>query len=503
MLRSAPPAGRDSRLRSVGNDEREQTLNQLLTGGASACPAAWLLSCWHPALVLELKLQQPAAVSLRLVAPATRHVHAPSQGAIISLPRSPRLSPSHPAELDGFDSHREQLVICIAATNRPDVLDAALLRPGRFDRRVAVERPDKQARPVQCCVSRCCTVALVLPCSPGAWRWSGPTSRCLLQARCRIPGCCTVALCGGVAKAATAGALHCFPGCCMSGLGCRARADLVARGSLPGAAAGSASSWEIKQRVAPFLLPVQGREEIPRARINRTSTNHPGCLHLHAETFPFPSPPSQGREEILRVHINQRGLPLGDDVRVEQLAAQARRSCWPLLLLLFLRLAAELAAAGCQLPAPGLGRAVAAWLLRLVLCEHETRVFTGRVPRLLPALQTTGFTGADLANLVNEAALLAGRGNKGEAARPARLWQRHPAPCFVPPGEGQTTDFPGPCLVLQALFPTPTLTAPSCARWPASRRSAACCRQAQRRAVCAVHAVVVAGTHARAASAAV
>jgi hypothetical protein len=35
-------------------------------------------------------------------------------------------------------------VICIAATNRADVLDAALLRPGRFDRRVAVERPDKQ-----------------------------------------------------------------------------------------------------------------------------------------------------------------------------------------------------------------------------------------------------------------------------------------------------------------------------------------------------------------------
>ena len=64
------PAGRDSRLRSVGNDEREQTLNQLLT------------------------------------------------------------------ELDGFETAKEQggLVICIAATNRPDVLDPALLRPGRFDR---------------------------------------------------------------------------------------------------------------------------------------------------------------------------------------------------------------------------------------------------------------------------------------------------------------------------------------------------------------------------------
>jgi len=72
--------GRDSRLRSVGNDEREQTLNQLLT------------------------------------------------------------------ELDGFDQHKDALVICIAATNRPDVLDSALLRPGRFDRRVSVERPDRKGR---------------------------------------------------------------------------------------------------------------------------------------------------------------------------------------------------------------------------------------------------------------------------------------------------------------------------------------------------------------------
>ena len=95
--------GRDTRLRSVGNDEREQTLNQLLT------------------------------------------------------------------ELDGFDTPRagdgsgsgsgrggeggangsgaaSGVVICMAATNRPDVLDAALLRPGRFDRRIGVERPDKIGR---------------------------------------------------------------------------------------------------------------------------------------------------------------------------------------------------------------------------------------------------------------------------------------------------------------------------------------------------------------------
>jgi len=41
---------------------------------------------------------------------------------------------------------QDNVVICIAATNRPDVLDQALLRPGRFDRRVAVERPDKLGR---------------------------------------------------------------------------------------------------------------------------------------------------------------------------------------------------------------------------------------------------------------------------------------------------------------------------------------------------------------------
>ena len=65
-------------MRGMGNDEREQTLNQLLT------------------------------------------------------------------ELDGFDG--ESLVICLAATNRADMLDSALKRPGRFDRTVSVERPDKQGR---------------------------------------------------------------------------------------------------------------------------------------------------------------------------------------------------------------------------------------------------------------------------------------------------------------------------------------------------------------------
>jgi cell division protease FtsH len=47
-------------------------------------------------------------------------------------------------EMDGFDSSTG--VIVIGATNRPDVLDQALLRPGRFDRRVAVQPPDRNGR---------------------------------------------------------------------------------------------------------------------------------------------------------------------------------------------------------------------------------------------------------------------------------------------------------------------------------------------------------------------
>jgi cell division protease FtsH len=47
-------------------------------------------------------------------------------------------------EMDGFDSNEG--VIIMAATNRPDVLDPALLRPGRFDRRIVVPRPDLRGR---------------------------------------------------------------------------------------------------------------------------------------------------------------------------------------------------------------------------------------------------------------------------------------------------------------------------------------------------------------------
>src|ERR1700722_4209354 len=57
--------------------------------------------------------------------------------------REQTLNPILP-EVDGFDAHTG--VIVLGATNRPEILDQALLRPGRFDRRVAVQPPDRVGR---------------------------------------------------------------------------------------------------------------------------------------------------------------------------------------------------------------------------------------------------------------------------------------------------------------------------------------------------------------------
>ncbi len=58
-------------------------------------------------------------------------------------------------EMDGFEPH--QSVIIMAATNRPEILDPALLRPGRFDRQVLVDRPDRKGRQQssRCTRARC------------------------------------------------------------------------------------------------------------------------------------------------------------------------------------------------------------------------------------------------------------------------------------------------------------------------------------------------------------
>lgn len=48
------------------------------------------------------------------------------------------------SEMDGFDASKGIMVM--GATNRPEILDPALLRPGRFDRRIVVEKPDLKGR---------------------------------------------------------------------------------------------------------------------------------------------------------------------------------------------------------------------------------------------------------------------------------------------------------------------------------------------------------------------
>ena len=82
-------------------------------------------------------------------------------------------------EMDGFES--AEAVVVLAATNRPDVLDPALLRPGRFDRRVAVQAPDRDGRardPRRStrARSRSPTASTSTRSRPARRGWSAPTS---------------------------------------------------------------------------------------------------------------------------------------------------------------------------------------------------------------------------------------------------------------------------------------------------------------------------------------
>ena len=82
-------------------------------------------------------------------------------------------------EMDGFDSSTG--VIVIGATNRPDVLDQALLRPGRFDRRIAVQPPDRVGRERILRCTRAASRSRPTSTWAGSRRphpgWSAPTSR--------------------------------------------------------------------------------------------------------------------------------------------------------------------------------------------------------------------------------------------------------------------------------------------------------------------------------------
>ena len=77
-------------------------------------------------------------------------------------------------EMDGFDAMSG--VIVLASTNRPDILDPALLRPGRFDRQIVVDRPDLDGRdgdPRGACRARCRSPAASI--SP-SWPAAPPAS---------------------------------------------------------------------------------------------------------------------------------------------------------------------------------------------------------------------------------------------------------------------------------------------------------------------------------------
>jgi hypothetical protein len=117
------------------------------------------------AVLLDLRLRLRRDVRRRRREPRARPVQAgPAQLALHHLPRRDRrrrpqaaapgsaavtTSASRPStqilvEMDGFDT--DEGIIVIAATNRPDVLDPALLRPGRFDRQVTIDLPDVKGR---------------------------------------------------------------------------------------------------------------------------------------------------------------------------------------------------------------------------------------------------------------------------------------------------------------------------------------------------------------------
>src|SRR5256885_8800018 len=80
---------------------------------------------------------------------SSRRRHTRLQGDWSSDVCSSDLDPQSAAvEMDGFESNDG--VILLAATNRPDILDPALLRPGRFDRQIVVDMPDVKIGRASC-----------------------------------------------------------------------------------------------------------------------------------------------------------------------------------------------------------------------------------------------------------------------------------------------------------------------------------------------------------------
>ena len=119
-----------------GNDEREQTLNQLLVEMFVGVGASRVRDMFEQA-----KKNAPCIIFIDEIDAVGRHRGAGLGGG--NDEREQTLNQLL-VEMDGFEANEG--VILIAATNRPDVLDPALLRPGRFDRQVVVPNPDVVGR---------------------------------------------------------------------------------------------------------------------------------------------------------------------------------------------------------------------------------------------------------------------------------------------------------------------------------------------------------------------
>ena len=115
-----------------GNDEREQTLNQLLVEMFVGVGASRVRDMFE-----QGKKNAPCIIFIDEIDAVGR-----SRGAGLGGGNDEREQTLNQllVEMDGFETNEG--VILIAATNRPDVLDPALLRPGRFDRQVVVPNPD-------------------------------------------------------------------------------------------------------------------------------------------------------------------------------------------------------------------------------------------------------------------------------------------------------------------------------------------------------------------------
>ena len=171
---------RDSRY-GGGNDEREQTLNQLLAemDGFDSSKGILILAATNRPEILDPALLRPGRFDRRVIVerPDLKgrvnilKVHAKVRDlfkqanekapCIVFIDEIDTIGKKRDGniggndereqtlnqlltEMDGFDGSKG--VVILAATNRPDSLDPALLRPGRFDRRIPVELPDLQGR---------------------------------------------------------------------------------------------------------------------------------------------------------------------------------------------------------------------------------------------------------------------------------------------------------------------------------------------------------------------